>query len=224
MGLFEAVLSFSVLLLTLAAASFLLSRKKHLFSLLLSVISSISAGFFCHFWKLALQDGGKSTVLLGYDRYPFVLYCIIGAFLFNAIILFYSMIGLSKKELSRKTRVILRLAVILLLIAFIVTVAYLTMRNTIIGTWTGDGSFAVPNLQFPLEHATILQFRIDKTGTMTSLSVDGTTLIEEFSYSLWNDTITVTKDGVSYGILYTVKGNQLFFGRGGSFGIYQKTK
>lgn len=224
MGLFEAVISFSVSLLTLTAASFLLSQKKHLFSVLLSLLSSISVGCFCYFWKLALQDSGKNTTLLGYERYPFVLYCVVGIFLINAIILVYSLIGLSGKALSRKAKNILRLSVILLLIALIVTIACLTMRNSIFGTWTGDGSFAVPNLQFPLEHATTLQFRIDSTGTMTSHSLDGTTLNETFSYSLWNDTITVTKDDVSYCILFKVKDNQLYFGNNGEFGIYQKTK
>lgn len=209
--------------IALAAAILFLKQRKAIFTSICVLLSTASIVCSCHFWNILLKESGKTTYLLGYERYPFVLYLTLAIILANLVCISFSLVFLLKHEVSSKTMRRMRVIALGIGAAYVLTIALLLMSGSVVGTWAGDGQMDVPNMPFPLEKTTELKFKSDGTVIATSVSsTSGETVVSTYTYSLWNDTITVTENGISYGILYEVKRSKLYFGRNGEFGVYSR--
>lgn len=208
--------------ITLLLSIHFLSKRKSLISLISSLFSLISIAGSSYFWTIALEGSGKPVFLLGYERYPVALYLVAAIVLGNLICTSFSFVFIRRKEVPKKTLRYMQIIAAGIVVAFVLTVGVLTMNNTIVGTWTGDGTMDVPNIPFPLEKATSLQFRANGTVIMTYIASDGEKATITYPYSITADTITVVNRETSYGILFDVRGKDLLFGTKGELGIYRR--
>lgn len=208
--------------IALVTAILCLKRRRAILASIGVLLSTACIVCSCHFWNTVLRESGKTTFLLGYERYPFVLYLIIAIILINLVCISFALVFLFKHEVSNKAIRRMRMIAIGVTTVYFLTIALLLISGSIVGTWTGDGQMDVPNMSFPLEKSIELTFKADGTVIAKSVSSSGETVVSTFTYSLWNDTINVTKDGISHAILYEVKGSKLYFGRNGEFGIYSR--
>lgn len=220
---FVKILVFSACsVIALVAAILFLKRRRAILASIGVLLSTACIVCSCHFWNAVLGESGKTTFLLGYERYPFVLYLIIAIILINLVCISFALVFLFKHEVSNKAIRRMRMIAIGVTAVYILTIALLLMSGSIVGTWTGDGQMDVPNMSFPLEKTIELTFKADGTVIAKTVLSSGETVVSTFTYSLWNDTINVTKDGISYAILYEVNESKLYFGRNGEFGVYSR--
>jgi len=199
-----------------------IQRHNHFVALGGSLVSIVSIVVSCYCWLIALKRIGQQTRFLGYDEYPFILYLVSTIVIIDLILLTFSLILIFCKDPKFEVNRCMFLSAVGIILLYIVTVGLLTKNNSIIGTWIGDGNFDVPYTVFPLEYATCLEFNNDGTVFVEAVNNNSNTVSEELIYSLTRDTITVQKDGLNYGILFDVKGDELHFGTNGVFGIYYR--
>ena len=140
----------------------------------------------------------------------------------DLILLVYSLILMRFQTPSPKLKRNMILVAVSIALVYAVTITTLTKSNSIVGTWYTDDTFEVPHTGFPLEHASKLVFRINGTVSAEIIDQSGRTATETYTYDLTSNTISVQADGLGYGILFDVMGNELHFGRDGMFAIYYR--
>lgn len=125
--------------IALAAAILFLKQRKAIFTSICVLLSTASIVCSCHFWNILLKESGKNTYLLGYERYPFVLYLTVALILANLVCISFALVFLFKHEVSTKT--VHRMQIIAVGVAMIyVLVIVLVLMNGNIGffQWRED--------------------------------------------------------------------------------------
>lgn len=92
-------------------------------------------------------------------------------------------------------------------------------KSKIAGAWQGDGSLDMLGMDAPYEFATLMEF--DGMSTLVVTNDEGTI---EFTYSMTDDTLTLSDGEMSWGVSYTIKGNTLSIKTGDGFAIFNKVK
>lgn len=82
-------------------------------------------------------------------------------------------------------------------------------ETKILGTWSLDSGTAPSDLGFPFDSAVTWTFRSDRTATAEIPNEDGTVGSQEYGFTMTDDTLTLTTDEISYGILYELDGDTL---------------
>lgn len=86
-----------------------------------------------------------------------------------------------------------------------------------VGTWQSDGTLEILGGTAPFEHADQLIFRQNGTAA-AAVGADEI----EFTYSMTDDTLTLSDGSLSWGVPYTLKGNTLSIGSGDGYAIFTK--
>ena len=100
------------------------------------------------------------------------------------------------------------LAIICLNLMFLRSCTY---KARLYGTWRGDGSFDMQEVEAPYEFATELIFKSDDTLIIKNGDAVGT-----YRYAVTDDTLTIDAGPISWGMLYQVSGGVLTIKTGGN--------
>ena len=100
------------------------------------------------------------------------------------------------------------LAIICLNLMFLRSCTY---KARLYGTWCGDGSFDMMEVEAPYEFATELTFKSDDTLIIKHGDTVGT-----YRYAITDDTLTIDAGPISWGMLYQVSGGVLTINTGGN--------
>ena len=82
-------------------------------------------------------------------------------------------------------------------------------ETKIVGTWSLNSGADPTDMGFPFDSAVTWTFRSDHTATAEIPVADGGVDVQEYGYTMTDDTLTLTTDEISYGILYELDGDTL---------------
>ena len=82
-------------------------------------------------------------------------------------------------------------------------------ETKIVGTWSLNSGTGPSDLGFPFDSAVTWTFRSDRTAMAEVPNADGGVEVQEYGYTMTDDTLTLTTDEISYGILYELDGDTL---------------
>lgn len=95
-------------------------------------------------------------------------------------------------------------------------------ERRVVGTWVGDGTMDILGMEAPIEFVHSWTFRADGTAVAEKRTSDGVLYTEEFTYSMTDDTIGWSLDGISYALVYRIKGNTLMIETGNGDAVFEK--
>ena len=79
----------------------------------------------------------------------------------------------------------------------------------IVGTWSRDGGPEPSEAGVPFDSAVTWTFGSDRTATAEVPAADGGVDVQEYGYTMTDDTLTLTTDEMGYGIRYELDGDTL---------------
>ena len=95
-------------------------------------------------------------------------------------------------------------------------------EQRVVGTWVGDGTMDVPGLEAPIEFVHSWTFRKDGIAIAEKTTPEGNRYTEEFTYSMTDDTLGWSIDGISYALVYRLQGDTLILESGNGDEVFEK--